>query len=868
MSGRVHLHRRPAAHQPWIVRFFEHPHGPGFGGLVHFLVQTGSRLVVPAALLASSIASAMLVRSWERRRLVRSATTYELRLPAEFDRARFAQTCKSLAPALRGGLVSPSIAFELRAEAGRPRSLVVAAGIREERLRRLIGEAIPGARLDLVTDEVGPAMSPQSVRSFAATARDGAPLQTEFVADPIGLLLRSLGDTGEGEIVALQLLVTAAPRRARRRLLSEATRLRTGKRRRSLLELGLLGVLFVLQAVWEVFDRAPTSSASTQTPRQPAYVDRERVNALMAKARQPLFACSLRVAANAPTPGIARALLAGAPDDLEQYRSPFSGLRRTLELFARRRFVRRLLPLRPPLLLSGSELATLLPVPANAGESPVPMARTPARELAPAAAAPRSGIRLGTSDARGRQEPVFISPRSLLQHVHLLGATGAGKSTALLNLAVEAMNRDLGLLVLEPKGDLIADVLKHVPQRRVEDVTLLDFGDRGFPPAFNLLAGSAGQAEAVAAIFSRVFGGNWGPRSDDLLRAALMTLEGGTGDGAVPTLAEVLPLLADPRRRRRYRFIDRVVLPVFWKMWDSMSEGQRQQALAPLSNKLRALLLRPAVRDALVQPEAPDLRAVIADRRIVLCSLPTGTEVMGEDGASLFGSVLMHRLWQAAQSLGPSKTRSPFLCLVDEAHRFTALPGGMSEVLSQARGYGLGFVLAHQQLIQLPAELREAVAVNCRTKLCFQLDPPDNERMARHFEPRLDDDDLLLLDRYQLACRIVEDGLVLPPVTATATPPPEEPVDAFSDLIHLRKRLTTRSKAEVEALIAERFPELEPPLGGEVALDTEGPPIGTPGGTPDVPPDVPRLPPNRASDSESKNSDSSDDEGEDRPWAA
>jgi hypothetical protein len=105
-----------------------------------------------------------------------------------------------------------------------------------------------------------------------------------------------------------------------------------------------------------------------------------------------------------------------------------------------------------------------------------------------------------------------------------------------------------------------------------------------------------------------------------------MTLEGGTGDGAVPTLAEVLPLLIDPRRRRRYRVIDRVVLQGFWKAWDAMSEGQRQQALAPLSNKLRAQLLRPAVRDALVQPEAPDLRAFIADRRIVFCSLPSGTE--------------------------------------------------------------------------------------------------------------------------------------------------------------------------------------------------------------------------------------------------
>ena len=63
---------------------------------------------------------------------------------------------------------------------------------------------------------------------------------------------------------------------------------------------------------------------------------------------------------------------------------------------------------------------------------------------------------------------------------------------------------------------------------------------------------------------------------------------------------------------------------------------------------------------------------------------------LGEDAADLIGSVLLHRAWQAAQRLGPlaHSSRPPFLCLIDECHRFCHLPQGMSNALAQARGYG------------------------------------------------------------------------------------------------------------------------------------------------------------------------------------
>ncbi len=159
------------------------------------------------------------------------------------------------------------------------------------------------------------------VSSLRPTGRDQAPLETKFAADPVGLLFRSLGDTGPGEAAAIQLLFTVASRRARTRLLSDAARLRSGKRRRSPIEFAFEARLFLLCALWEVVDRTPTHSGSSYQPApQPAVLlERDRVQALTEKAREPLFACSLRLGAVAPTRGLARGLLGDLRAGYEQY---------------------------------------------------------------------------------------------------------------------------------------------------------------------------------------------------------------------------------------------------------------------------------------------------------------------------------------------------------------------------------------------------------------------------------------------------------------------------------------------------------------------------------------------------------------------
>ncbi|MFZ2050951.1 MAG: hypothetical protein WB698_14940 [Solirubrobacteraceae bacterium] len=134
----------------------------------------------------------------------------------------------------------------------------------------------------------------------------------------------------------------------------------------------------------------------------------------------------------------------------------------------------------------------------------------------------------------------------------------------------------------------------------------------------------------------------------------------------------------------------------------------------------------------------------------------------------------------------------------------------MDSALAQARGYGLGFILAHQHLAQLgDRDLAEAVEANTQTKLCFALEPSDAKRMAAHYAPRLDEYDLQHLGAHTIACRVLDQGRQLPAATAKTLPPAEDVSDESERAI--RQRTHASSRETVEAAIPDseqQFPSL------------------------------------------------------------
>ncbi len=369
------------------------------------------------------------------------------------------------------------------------------------------------------------------------------------------------------------------------------------------------------------------------------------------------------------------------------------------------------------------------------------------------------------------------------------------------------MQAERGVVVVDPKGDLVSDVLDRVPPERTGDVVVLDPADEQRPVGLNLLARPGESPELVVdqvvSIFHDLYRDSWGPRTDDILRAALLTLVGVPG----MTLAEVPLLLTDEGFREPLvgRLNDPVGLGPFWGWYEGLSAGERMQAIGPVMNKLRAFLLRKRLRNILGQAEPRfDFDRALADRNIVLVPLVKG--LLGEESAALLGSLVVTRLWQAVQArsaLDPSERPVTF-AYIDEFQDYLHLPMGVEAMLTQARGLGLGLTLAHQHLGQLPATVREAVLANARNRIIFQVAASDAQMLARELAPDLRATDLQNLGRYEVVARLSSGGQVMRPVTGRTLLAPAPTGQAAAARMLSRARYGI-DRTDVEAAIHARY---------------------------------------------------------------
>lgn len=492
----------------------------------------------------------------------------------------------------------------------------------------------------------------------------------------------------------------------------------------------------------------------------------EQVRAILAKAAQPRFEVDIRYAVATPDRPGADKWLRGRAHAVASvsalYASGHQHLRRRrlsepATVLAARRLGRGY-------LLGAAELAALAHLPHDP-DAPA-ITRAGARPVAPSPAVPTAPspltgpVRvLGDADA-GHPRPIAMPVDGTRQHVHILGQTGVGKSTLLASLVLADAHDGRGALVIDPKGDLITDVMDRLPRSMAGRTVVFDPSDPAPPPSVGILSGPDPSfvVDSVVSIFHRCFRSSWGPRLDDLLRSACLSLIHAYGPRA--TLAQIPQLLTDSAfRTRAVGRLSDDLLRGFWAGYDELSPAGRAAAIGPVMNKLRAVLLRPFVHKALSATESTiDLASHLDNGGLILARLPKG--VLGEDAARLMGSLLLAHTWQGItrRAARPEDKRPDSAAYIDECHNFLNLPGSVSDILAEARGYRLSLVLAHQHLSQLPKDLRDAVSADARNKIYFAASPEDAGDLARHTGPVLSAHDLAHLGAYQAAGRLVTAG--------------------------------------------------------------------------------------------------------------
>jgi hypothetical protein len=462
--------------------------------------------------------------------------------------------------------------------------------------------------------------------------------------------------------------------------------------------------------------------------------------------------------------------------------------------------------------LSVAELAAVIGWPIDGPDLPG-LELGAAKRLVPSTALASSGRILGMSDFAGFTRPVAISPAASTRGLYVLGPTGTGKTSLLKNLIRDDLQEGRGLAVVETNGDLIRELLDLIPPERISDVVLLDPTDRDYAVGFNPFVGSDDPslvADQLGELFQRLWSAYWGPRTGQLAHMGLLTLARRSGS----TLLDLPRLFLDPDFRVRVLagLDDPVGLEPDWRWFGNLPEREQATVIAPLLNKVRQFTARDSIR-AIIGQAAPatSMRAIVAQRKVLLVHLPKG--LIGDETAKLLGCLVLTSLWQAMTERAglPPAQRHPFGLYVDEVQDFADAPIPWDEMFAQGRKYGLALTVAHQNLDQLPRELREDVLANARSKAVFALSAADAKKMEPLFAPALTAADLGALDAYSIAATVaLDDGSTARPVTLR-TPLPPELTGSAETARRASRAGYARPRADVEAALRRAISGPKPP---------------------------------------------------------
>src|SRR5689334_24742894 len=121
-------------------------------------------------------------------------------------------------------------------------------------------------------------------------------------------------------------------------------------------------------------------------------------------------------------------------------------------------------------------------------------------------------IVIGQRHGWGNEASFDIGVPERRQHVYVIGQTGSGKSTLLRNLILQDIEDGRGVALIDPHGDLAADVLEHIPPQRTGDVVYFDPAERD-PLALNLFHATNENWHLVAAgivsAFKKIWASSW-----------------------------------------------------------------------------------------------------------------------------------------------------------------------------------------------------------------------------------------------------------------------------------------------------------------------------------------------------------------------
>ncbi len=441
--------------------------------------------------------------------------------------------------------------------------------------------------------------------------------------------------------------------------------------------------------------------------------------------------------------------------------------------------------------------------------------------LPPPPVIPDSGIVLGINRFRGVDTTMRFLDKDRTRHQYIIGKSGSGKSALLNWQARQDIANGAGMCIVDPHGDLIEDALAHTVKERAKEIIVFDPSDGERPMGLNMLEAKTPEEKDRASldameIFIKMFGNEiFGPRIQHYFRNGCLTLMDDEEEGA--TLIDVPRLFVDDEfQRYKVSKCKNTVVRSFWTNEMAKTGAREKEEMIPyFSAKFGPFVTNTTMRNIIGQPKSAfNIREIMDTGKVLLVNLSKGK--IGDINAQLLGLIFVNKVNMAALSRAdvPQAQRRRFYLYVDEFQNF--ITDAFATILSEARKYELGLIMAHQYIGQLvgktesygqsSTKMRDAVFGNVGTIMSFKIGAEDAEYMAKEMAPVLSEQDVINIPNFNCYVKLNINNTTSRPFSLATIYDESERNEKLGTLIKEYSRMKYgRKKAFVDQEIEDRI---------------------------------------------------------------
>jgi hypothetical protein len=343
---------------------------------------------------------------------------------------------------------------------------------------------------------------------------------------------------------------------------------------------------------------------------------------------------------------------------------------------------------------------------------------------------------------------IAIPEKVRTEHLHMLGGTGHGKTTALKYMIAKDIQAGHNVIVMDSQLVLIDTILKmDIPKERVVWISPRDVE---YPLALNLFDLGIerinkfskherrlhinGLIELYRFIFSSLMDSKLTDTQELVFSyVTRLILQGGIPNATIHTMIEILGPNGLDDYSQYIPKLSKTAQTFFYQAYDTR---QYNNTKAEISRRLFGLLQNEALEEILSATKSKiDIHREMNEEKGKVILIDTAEGFLKGD-AKFFGSLFLSMISTAIQEREDISNPQRTYIYIDEAWQYFS--DTFITILRLARKMNVGIIIAHQDFGGVPDDLTSVIMSNTSTKITGGISDKDARAMASNMQTSSD----------------------------------------------------------------------------------------------------------------------------------